>query len=142
MSSKRTKIAVGLMACLVVLSAGCVQQNYGYQPGPAVVVGPGPIQPTPAPVGPGMGGPGMGMGGPGGMQIVGLGISTGLMVAPDSYLEVGDYLGFQASIWLAQVLALEVGIGTSTMHDTWWDEDFTVVPITFNAIISLPDPMM
>lgn len=114
-------------AVVLALSAGgcyVVQPGYGPPRGPGAPPGPagGMLQPR-----------------------IGIGASLGVLVPSDEWLIPGPYLGGQVSLWLSEMMALQIDVGATTLKDDaeWYPDftgDLTVVPMTVSAIFSIPDP--
>ena len=136
-SLRSAAFAVALAA---LVASGCYGPYYGGQPG----YGGPPSRGAPS-----------GPPGPTGRMLqprLGIGASAGGIVPSDQWLTGGAYVGGQVSLWLSDMIAFQVDVGTTTFDDRseFEDEltgivtvltgDLTVVPVTASVICSMPDP--
>jgi hypothetical protein len=75
-------------------------------------------------------------------QMVGVGVSGGVLAAADEWLAGGFYWGVQASLWMSDFLAIEVDLGGTSLQDDGYGGDLTINPMTVSAVLSLPVPTM
>lgn len=121
---KRGRRFSAVLAGAVLAASGCI---YIQQPG--VVAAP-LAQPQPG-VGVAAFRPlGIGVGGSGGF----------LTVADDVYLDPGFMWGVHGSLWLNEMMGVQVDIGSATLADTFYGGELTVMPVYVSFIMSVPDP--
>ncbi len=126
-------LSVGLLAGALLATSGCI---YIVEQAPVAAVAVQPPVATGAPVY-------QGQPVPPGPQMqplrLGLGVSGGFLAAVDPYLDPGFMWCAQGTIWLNEMLGIELDIGRVTLADTYYGGDLTVTPIYVAAIISVPE---
>ena len=125
MRGQRRRSFAALLAGALLAASGCVfiaQQPGAMAAAPATPAAPGQPQMMPL--------------------TIGVGASGGFLLARDSTLDAGMYMGFQGAIWLNQMLAVELDVGGARLADDWYGGELTVVPVYVSAVVSAPDPWM
>lgn len=120
---KRGRRFSAVLAGVVLATSGCI---YIQQPGVAVA----PLaQPQ----------PGVGVAGVRPLGI-GFGGSGGFLMTSDAYLDPGFMWGVHGSLWLNEMMGVEVDIGGATLADTAYGGELTVMPVYVSLILSVPEP--
>ena len=123
----RARWTSAVVAAAAVAWTGCYYGPPAVVAGPAVTVGPaGPVVGPPAPGA--------------GVPHLGIGASVGLFTPVDPWVDIGFYWNLNGSLWLGDMLAIELDVGSSTMTDSGYGGELTVTPVTVSAVFSLPDP--
>ena len=70
----------------------------------------------------------------------GAGGSVGFLAAVDPFLDPGFMFDIHGTAWLNPMLGVQVDIAGTTMADTFYGGQLTVVPVYVSAILSFPNP--